>query len=149
MRTVKIFRIPEESGDQGTFGSLTTDSGFQCYTGELPWRENKSNISCIPPGSYICTKAMSSPKFGKCYHVQGCILLGGRTNILIHKGNFCGDTSKGFKTDVQGCILLGRAIGEIAGHKALLGSKDALRAFEADLEGADFELTIDVSSSEV
>ena len=47
-----------ESGDMGTFGALFAE-GFTCYTGELPWRDNKPEISCIPVGLYKVIWAMS------------------------------------------------------------------------------------------
>ena len=136
LRKVKITRDPSE--DAGTFGVLTTDSGFSCYSGELPWRENKTGISCIPPGVYKCEKR-EFPKHGKVYEV---LSVPGRTAILVHKGNYCGDRNKGLKSDVEGCLILGNAIGKIGKQKALLSSRDALARFEADLDGEPFELTI-------
>lgn len=138
MRNVLITRMVDESDRFGTFGKLTTDSGFQCYSGELQWKDNKPDISCIPAGVYQCAMR-KSVKHGNCYGVEG---VQGRTNIEIHSGNFCGDSSQGLKDDVLGCIILGDAIGEIAGQKALLSSKDALTRFEADLEGSAFRLSI-------
>ena len=61
MRRVYIRRT--ETDDEGTFGVLTTDSGFQVYTGELPWRWNIPGKSCIPPGEYECIWT-EKPKHG-------------------------------------------------------------------------------------
>ena len=36
----------------GTNGTLTLNGHFVCFTLELPWKENKKNISCIPEGKY-------------------------------------------------------------------------------------------------
>ena len=36
----------------GTNGTLTLNGHFVCFTLELPWKENKRNISCIPEGKY-------------------------------------------------------------------------------------------------
>jgi hypothetical protein len=66
---------------------------FEFVTLELPWLENKHNISCIPSGTYEVGKVTSMTK-GKCFMVYD---VPDRTNILIHKGNFTIDT--------QGCIL--------------------------------------------
>ncbi len=38
--------------DEQTIGSLMMDGEIFCYTLELPWRENRKNISCIPIGDY-------------------------------------------------------------------------------------------------
>lgn len=62
---------------------------------ELPWRENKSRISCIPDGFYQL-KVHSSPKFGWCLWVQD---VPGRSEILIHNGNYT--------RQILGCILPG------------------------------------------
>ena len=137
MRKVSITRT--ESDDSGTFGNLRTDSGFECYSGELPWKNNAPLISCIPSGIYKVEKRKSE-KHGICY---GIISVPGRSDIEFHKGNFCGDEHKGLKSDVEGCIILGRAIGEIAGQKAIISSSDALHALEADLEDKPFQLTIE------
>ncbi len=137
MRRVEIKR--DASGDQGTFGMLETDSGFSCYTGELPWRDNKSGLSCIPKGVYKCTQRWSEAHKKNVYGIEK---VANRTDCEIHAGNFCGDVEKGFKTDVKGCIILGRAILSLAGQLALSSSKDALKAFEDDLDKEDFTLTI-------
>lgn len=136
MRKVTITRF--ETDDLGTFGQLMTDSGFQCYSAELPWRDNKPEVSCIPVGVYKC-EWRKSPKHGYCYHL---LKVPGRTDVQIHSGNWSGDATKGFKTHVLGCILLGRAIDKIAGQKAVLSSRDAIEGFHKDLEQETFELTV-------
>ena len=50
---------------------------------ELPWRENKRNISCIPEGRYEVVPRFS-PKFKNHLHVLGVY---GRSLILIHPAN--------------------------------------------------------------
>ena len=136
MRKVSLIRT--ETSDEGTFGHVLTDSGFECYTGELPWRDNSGGKSCIPKGIYQCQRKIS-PKHGPCYYVLNVL---NRTDVEIHSGNFCGDTDLKLKSDVLGCILLGNSIGEIAGQKALVSSRDAIARFEADLEGNPFELSV-------
>lgn len=136
MRKVIIFR--NEHTDEGTFGTLLTDTGFSCRTLELPWRENAPSISCIPKGKYLC-KFKKSPTFGLCYHLQN---VPGRTAILIHPANFGGDTSKGFHSELKGCISLGRETGHIQNQKALLYSRSTLEFFVHEMNEEDFELTI-------
>ena len=74
---------------------------FSCYTLELPWINNQQNISCIPAGTYECEKH-ASPKFGECILIKN---VAWRTDVLIHYGNFTGDT--------LGCILVGESIADI------------------------------------
>lgn len=136
MRKITVTRT--ESDDSGTFGLWHSDSGFECYSGELPDRNNAPGKSCIPDGVYQCEKRLS-PKHGPCYYILN---VPKRTDIEIHKGNFCGDVDKGLKSDVLGCMLLGNAIGEIAGQKCIIGSGDALSRAMADLDGEAFQLTI-------
>ncbi len=134
MRQVKIVRDPSEAS--GTFGVLTADM-FRCYTLELAWLDNLPNVSCIPPGTYVCA-LVTSPKFGAVYEIKD---VPKRTHVLIHKGNYAG--SAPLKSDVEGCILVGNAIGEIAGQRALLSSRDAFNRFMAEIGGDPFELAIE------
>lgn len=137
MRKVTLTRT--ETDESGTYGLWQSDSGFQCYIGEPPSKNNAPGLSCVDAGSYEAEK-INSPKHGLCYGIKGTK---GRTNIEIHKGNFCGDIEKGLKSDTEGCLLPGRAIDEIAGQKAVISSGDALKALEADLDGEAFRLTIE------
>lgn len=136
MRTATIVRGP--SSDQGTPGILTTDSGFKCVTGELPDRANLPMVSSIPLGKYICRK-LPSPKFGNVYHVLD---VEGRMDVLIHAGNFFGDKAKGFKSNVLGCILLGKEAVTMEGQQAITASRLTVADLDRDMKGADFELTI-------
>lgn len=51
---------------------------------ELPWRDNLTNVSCIPEGTYDCEKVVS-PTHGLCILVKD---VPSRSSILIHAGNF-------------------------------------------------------------
>lgn len=84
--------------------------------------------------------AVEQASGGKGYMLMG---VPGRTGILIHPGNWCGDKAKGLKSDVQGCILLGLGIGELCGQRAITDSRAAVKAFIEDMGGSDFELTIE------
>ena len=137
MRQVAIHRGP--STDQGTFGTLVTDSGFNCRTGELPWRDNQPNLSCVRKGVYPCVWRYSVAHQRSCYHVEG---VPERTGVEIHVANFCGDVVKKFNSQLLGCIALGFRVGLLGGQQALLRSESALLAFESDLKTEPFELTI-------
>jgi hypothetical protein len=78
---------------EGTNGTLFCSDTFLCHTIELPWINNKRNISCIPEGQYEI-----EPRFSKRF--QHHLILKnvkGRSFILFHPANDA-------KIDLQGCI---------------------------------------------
>lgn len=116
----------------GTLHIQTTNLVWRCKTLELPWLDNKTGVSCIPAGKYVCRRLVSS-KFGETFQVCD---VPGRVGILFHAGNSA-------PRDTRGCILLG--IGsEISGNNAyLLSSRAAMKTFMQMLEGFEtFEITI-------
>ncbi len=120
-----------ETGDEGTFGKVVTDNGFQVYSLEKPWADNKTDESCIPAGVYECA-VVESPKFGKVY---GLKKVKDRTDILIHPANW--------QRQLLGCLAFGRAIGDVAGLKGVMSSRDAVAGFMADMDSEPFMLTIE------
>lgn len=135
MKTATLTRF--KTGPHGTFGKISVDD-LSFVTGELPDKNNERGLSCVPAGEYA-VEWHHSPKFGDCYHVQD---VPGRSHILIHSGNRCGDTSQGFKSDVEGCILLGLSLGALGGQEAVLSSKAAVADFEEYMQRAPFRLRI-------
>jgi hypothetical protein len=106
---------------------------FSCYTLELPWRDNKRNISCIPGGTYI-VKWRYSEKYKFHFHVTG---VKDRTYILIHAGNFY--------SDLKGCIAVGDSFKDINkdGIKDILNSRKTLVKFLSHISPDEkFELKI-------
>jgi len=137
-RTVILRR--SVSTDQGTEGELCVpELGVQCYTLELPWRDNAPNISCIPCGEYDC-EIVNSPRFHRVYHVRD---VPGRSHVLIHSGNFAGDTSKGLRSDVAGCILLGSRLGYLYDQRAILVSRTTVRRVMERLADVPLKLIIE------
>lgn len=136
------------TGDSGTFGTLTLDDGTVLQTGELPWRDNLGDLSCIPAGTYLCAQ-IYSPHFNRMlYHVTG---VPHRENIEIHPANWMGDRTKTFqlggaqvryKSDLLGCIGLGTTKGVLADQDALIGARPAVDKFHASLNNEPFMLTI-------
>ncbi len=112
-----------------TLGALVAQ-GFRAYTLEPPWKDNKPNISCIPPGSYECYWHRS-PKYGWVYLVSG---VPGRSHILIHPGNIPQHT--------RGCLLPGANIGELKGHPAVLTSRATTRRLFKHLGKQPFLLEV-------
>lgn len=74
-------------------GELTLNGKHIAYTIELPWRDNKRRVSCIPEGTYVLRKRYSE-KF-KWHFVL--LDVPNRSFILIHPAN---DAQK----EQQGCI---------------------------------------------
>lgn len=135
MKQVMLFRY--NSCDQGVKGYWYTP-GFEARILELPWRGNKPNRSCIPPGEYHVT-LRHSKRFGWCYHLQDVY---GRTWILVHSGNFAGDVTKGYKTHSFGCLLMGKYFGTLTRQRAVLLSRATLRKFVNFMKGEPFMLKI-------
>ena len=93
--------------------------GKEFYTLELPWKDNASNVSCIPEGDYKFLphgwESNSKRRFQKVWHIQD---VKSRSYILIHTGNYSRNT--------QGCILVGKGVNIVNGCGSLTGSKEAL-----------------------
>lgn len=71
---------------------------FQCFTLELPWLNNRQDISCIPEGAYPY-KTYESPRHGTVLLILD---VEGRTMIEIHSGNYT--------KQILGCILAGDSV---------------------------------------
>lgn len=111
MKILTIQRnIMRPNDDQGQFGTVTM-SGNPVFlkSVELPNRKNSSNESCVLPRVY---EAMFNPDStkgpkswnGAAYELQS---VPGRSGILIHSANWAGDKSKGWISQLEGCIALG------------------------------------------
>jgi len=97
---------------------------FSCDTLELPWRNNKHGMSCVPIGAYNL-KRYSSDKHKDVYALPG---VPDREYILIHPGNYY--------TDIEGCILVGKDYEDINGDGTLdiLKSAETLNKLKEALE---------------
>ncbi len=137
MRRLLLLRA--RSTDQGTPGVLVREDGSRlAWTMELPWRQNRPRVSSIPPGEYVC-RVRRSPHFGPVYEVTGVPL---RTLILIHTGNWGGDVSKGFRSHVLGCIVLGLQHGRREGQLAVFVSRPAVTLLEREMARQPFVLEV-------
>ena len=136
---ITVFSNRYESSDHGTFSAWSIpDFGFACHCLELPWRNNRTSLSCIPAGEYL-VKIRKSPKYGIIFHVKD---VNGRSYILIHPGNYAGDRTKGYKTHSEGCLLLGKKRGWLGKQKAVLNSRITVRKFMNLMDNQDFKLII-------
>jgi hypothetical protein len=136
MKTAVIVRNPDN--DQGTLGSVYINFKRFCFSIELPDRNNISKYSRIPAGTYKCVWH-KSPKFGWCYLLLG---VPGRSFILIHPANWAGDSKKGFRCNLHGCIGLGMRRGRLSGQQAVLASRLAVNKFNCVMGKQPFMLTI-------
>lgn len=136
MRAAVLTR--EESTDQGTFGRLFAD-GLTLFTGELPWRDNAPNVSCIPVGTYKAAWTFS-PAFKRMMYL--ILPVDGRSGIRIHSANLMGDKAMGFRSHLNGCIAMGKKIGWLAKQKAVLLSAPAVTELENFFDRQSFELEI-------
>ena len=79
--------------EEGTNGTLFVNGQFFCFTIELPWNDNKRNLSCIPEGVYDI-----EPRFSKKFQHHLIVKdVSGRSFILIHPANDA-------KKELLGCI---------------------------------------------
>lgn len=127
-----------DSSDQGTFGRVFAP-GLVLFSGELPWRDNAPEISCIPVGRYETEWAWSQHFRRMMYLLLDTDPRGG---IRAHSANYMGDVSKGYKAQLHGCISMGEKVGVMDGQKALLLSAPAVRRFESALKFEPFILEI-------
>jgi len=100
---LKIFRYFSNDKQTQSIFLLSKEGEPLCrgYMLELPWRENESNVSCIPPGEY-CLKPRFTDDRG---HHFMFVNVPDRTYILIHSGNYNHDT--------HGCLLPGTGFTDI------------------------------------
>ena len=126
--------IINRTSDNGfeTLGDLTVDN-FTCKVLERPYKNNKTNISCIPKGLYNCKWTFSLRFLKYTYEVQN---VSGRSGIRIHSGNFFNDT--------DGCILLGDSYNDLNkdGQVDILNSRITIAKFETLMAKKDFILVI-------
>lgn len=99
----------------GTNGHLTVDiaPGLACYTIELPWKNNKRKVSCIPEGTYKAKKHHSE-KHGNVLWLQK---VPGRSMVYMHSAN---DALK----ELEGCRA---PVTQLTGHGKGTGSRPKLK----------------------
>jgi hypothetical protein len=102
------------------------------FTLELPWKDNKRRVSCIPEGEYKVIKHIS-PKFGECLWIQD---VPNRSEILVHRGNH--------HTQILGCVLAGLDLKDINkdGYKDVTSSVKAMKKL-LKVVPQEFTLTIE------
>jgi hypothetical protein len=109
-----------------------------CRTLELPWKENKPGISCIPEGSYALRRRFS-PRFKNHFEILG---VPGRKYILFHAGNNA-------LKELRGCIApVLQHTGEGRGlHSRMALQKMKDRLYPVLDKGIELTLTIKEAKS--
>lgn len=117
----------------GIFGVLSIGAVPFCFTKELPWKNNKNEVSCIPDGIYKCV-SYKSKKWGNTYMLEG---VPNREYVEFHWGNYLRDS--------HGCILLGHSFSITPeGEIMITRSKNTFETFMVLMLGiSEFELHID------
>lgn len=143
----RLFIERDPSTDQGTSGTaeLYIPAGIATWNGfslELPDRNNAPDISCIPVGVYKAIVKFSTKFNRKVYILQN---VPGRSSCELHAGNWAGDKSLGWKSDVEGCTIFGTSTGQLAPpgmapQLAVLHSGVALDALMLATAEADIEV---------
>lgn len=100
----------------GTNGEFVFNAKRVCSSIELPWHDNKQQVSCIPEGKYELRKRYS-PKFGK--HLQ-LVNVPGRDLILMHPANNAIKELKGCIAPVTICTAEGKGNNSRVALKKLL-----------------------------
>lgn len=133
---VTLQRTKHEPG-YAMFGALYNETGRrECFTLELPWRDNWDNVSCIPAGEYIAERYYSPKHKTVVFRLTN---VPDRDFIEIHIANH--------PSELLGCIAVGVAIGPVETTHGAKGigvqaSTAAFRAFMADHPEQRFALTV-------
>lgn len=122
---------------EGTFGILRCED-FHIYISELPWRNNERSKSCIPEGIYTASWH-NSPRFGFTYRIQQ---VPGRSEILLHSGNYAGSVDHKYLSNSHGCLLPAMKLGYLSGQKAGLMSVVAVKSLFRFFNKEPFRLEI-------
>ena len=137
MKQVILERITDD-GKQ-TLGGIQIGDVFIAKTLELGWKNNASNISCIPIGIYVCKYTRSnrmSLKANKDVYTYELMDVPNRSGIRIHSANYF--------HQLLGCIALGDSTKDIDidGELDVLHSGATVAKFVDLMNKVDFALTI-------
>jgi hypothetical protein len=102
-----LFRIERIYLETETVGSWypMANQVVLCKTLELPWKENRRSISCIPEGDHLCRREAFTVKHPYPHFRLPNVV--GRSGILVHRITYV--------KDLRGCIGVGQAFGDLNG----------------------------------
>lgn len=134
---MKLYLFRDHQDDRVTLGRLfnpNDDRGWQ--TLELPWKNNQSNISCIPDGVYIAERDFYHHGGYECFELRN---VPNRSEIKIHIGNY--------PKDVKGCIVLGTD--RNVDHPMVTNSRAAFKDFMDYMDGVErFKIEIETTQQQ-
>lgn len=106
-------------------------STWSCDALELPWKQNVTNVSCIPPGTYQC----SIRPFHATTNYE-VLSVPGRSGIFMHVANYV--------SQLEGCIALGATEADINADGLLdvTSSTATIAKLREFFNNGDFTLTI-------
>jgi hypothetical protein len=126
--------------DQGTISTLNIPAyNWNCFINELPERNNERCFSRIPRPAVYNVRLVDSKKFGRVYLIEN---VPDRSAILMHAGNYAGDTRKKYRSDVLGCQEFGKKVVIMEGQRAVINSRSTRDEFMQLLNGQNFKLHI-------
>ncbi len=130
MSKLSLHIIRHEHSKVQTLGYLyilnsNEDILFSCNTLELPYLENKRNISCVPIGEYKCVLEYSDRFKKNLWELKN---VPNRSECKFHSANY-------FK-QLNGCIALGSDFKDVNsdGWKDIINSKDTMNEFHEVLK---------------
>lgn len=131
MPTVRLVRLQDDD-KCGMLGMLLIDGQVFCCVLEPPDNGNQRNISCVPPGQYICERYYSKRFKRELFRLTRVPF---RQAIAIHSGREVAHT--------EGCLLLGSHWQKLQYGRKLSNSGRTLNNFMLVMDGVDrFLLTI-------
>ena len=119
--------------EESTIGELFLNGEKMCDTLELPYKDNKRSISCIPAGEYQARLRYPRESGSRDYLHILVKDVPNRDYILFHRGN----TAK----DSRGCILVGLKSQQDIVHNSTLALELLLKEI-INLGGTNINLTI-------
>jgi len=114
----------------GVFGTLSVD-GFECYTVERPWLDNKPRESCIPEGVYRLEFGMYNRGGYPAYEIMN---VPDRSLIKMHRGNNM--------SDVVGCVAFGSGLWYYENLWSVSNSSGAMNGFMDAMDGEDGQIIV-------
>lgn len=115
-----------------TTGVMKFPDGTTFHTMELPWKNNRNRVSCIPEGFYPMQKRVSGVVQRTSGYTQGWEVqeVKDRDYIMVHVGNY--------PSDFEGCIGVGTGSAVYSNdNRMITSSRKAFRQFMDVMEQYD------------
>ena len=127
-----LARSKRLSNDRQTTGVLFNEQLDElCKILELPWKDNKKGVSCIPAGEYRVIRH-NAPSKGPSFWIQN---VPRRSEILIHVANHT--------SELRGCLAPGLDFGDIDGD-GVIDVKSSRKAMDKLLTTLPREFTLQI-----